>query len=610
VAAGEAPMVVEVAEMGAIGPFPPFTNPLAWSPDGRFLAVALPVAPLRTADLQVMDMSTGELRSLGLRSAGAFDLSWSPDGADLLVHVARPDGTAELHVAHVSTAASRALALPGAPGARLRVVRWVNGREIHVRHLDSAKPEVEDTFLINADTGRARKTCSGQAFNLDGAGGLPTAKGDICREITLDGTRQIVWNHGSKQLMIRDLATGMDRPLTTSSGEEYYGRLSPDDEIEVFVSNREGRWALYAARIDDAPVGRPTQLSVFDDVPTALNPIWTPDGFVAQLVRRESNVLRVDLDPATGKVLSEARRLTQDGSQNYTPMVSPDGQRIVYWSRQGSRFGLAVMDSNGANERIVAEVPEDYPGLRPSWRSPSEILVTTPPEGSSATFYLTAPAVTPRTVMSVSVSTGGALSVGELRDMPTISGQPQYLPKSGEAVYLDETYRVLRSLSLVNGSTRAVATFDGDLEVSSFMPSPDGARVAYSLARRYPNGRDCFERTGPPVERANDLRTASCELGVFDLATGERAILASTRTPQEVAAWSPDGRFLLYGAANGPRIMDTASPDYANWPLLEPGRQLNWENRTADWAPDGTFVVLTNSAQIWEWRQWSGVRSK
>jgi Tol biopolymer transport system component len=146
------------------------------------------------------------------------------------------------------------------------------------------------------------------------------------------------------------------------------------------------------------------------------------------------------------------------------------------------------------------------------------------------------------------------------------------------------------------------------MEVDSFLVSPDGRRVAYTLAQRYSNGRACFSRTGPPVARATDLTTSSCELGVLDLSTGERTILATTRNPQGIGAWSPDGRFLLYGAANGPRIMDTASPDHANWPLLEPGAQLNWENRAVSWSPDGTFIVLTHSSQLWEWRQWSGVR--
>lgn len=54
--------------------------------------------------------------------------------------------------------------------------------------------------------------------------------------------------------------------------------------------------------------------------------------------------------------------------------------------------------------------------------------------------------------------------------------------------------------------------------------------------------------------------------------------------------------------------MGTASPDQANWPLVELGAQLNWETRAASWSPDGTFIVITNSSQLWEWRQWSGVR--
>lgn len=143
------------------------------------------------------------------------------------------------------------------------------------------------------------------------------------------------------------------------------------------------------------------------------------------------------------------------------------------------------------------------------------------------------------------------------------------------------------------------------MEINSFLASPNGKMVAYSLGQRLlANSRRCFSRAPTPVERVDEL-TTSCEMGVLDVATGERTPLTTTRNPQAIVAWSPDGRFLLYGGGR-PQVWDLVSGE--TWPLLDQGVPLVWESRTASWSPDGRFIVLDTRELFDEWRQWTGVR--
>jgi len=76
-----------------------------------------------------------------------------------------------------------------------------------------------------------------------------------------------------------------------------------------------------------------------------------------------------------------------------------------------------------------------------------------------------------------------------------------------------------------------------------------------------------------------------------------------------VAAWSPDGRFLLYfDADDAPRVMNAATKE--SWPLVEGNDQPDWSSYDdACWSPDGSFIVLPGDG-TWkdtQLRVWQGV---
>jgi Tol biopolymer transport system component len=592
----EAPTVIDIPEMAAFAPGGDPANQLAWSPDSQYLAVAMPVAPLGSFDVRLVNATTGDVRSLGFSAEGRFDLHWSPAGRRLLVHVA-PTSTAagRLRLIDVASSTGSDLPLPGVADARIRVDSWHLNGAVSLRHVNPASDDIENTFLVSVESGAGRQICSGQAFRLAAPGGFPNATTDICGEVTSDGLRQLVWIYGSRRLAVRDIETGTDRLLTSSGGEEYFGTLSPDGDRVVFVSNRDGQWGLYSAALLDGPVRSPRRLSAFDDVPTSVNvAAWTADGFVARVIRRESNLVRVNIDLATGRSVGY-ERLTQDGALNQGPAVSPDGQQVAYWSQQGSRYGIAAMTSNGVDERVIFETAQDRAGLQPTWASLSAIVFSSL-SGDS------------RVLASLDLETGRPSMLGAVAGLPATVGFPRYLPATGEVAFRAEDFQTLRAQSTADGTQRDIATItdDDDAVVTSYLVSDDGRRIVYALGQPYSNGRACYSRSQTDVERVDEMLT-TCEIGLIDLDldTDERRTLATPRNLPSLAAWSPDGRFLLYGGGR-PQVLELSTG--ASWPLLDQAVPLQWEGRSASWSPDGTYIVLGTTSVVDEWREWTGVR--
>lgn len=547
---------------------------LVWSPDHTLMPYLTPSTTPRMFDVQLLNIVTGASRPIGIRVEGRPDFVWSPTGDELAMHVVdATTDTDELRVFTPATSRSRALAMTP-KGARARLGQWVGKDQIELRRSNPATPSQDIVSLISALTGRLTNICAGTVGGLweksdrnpfsvsSRANGNPD---DLCLGFTPDGMSEMVWRSSSQRLSVHDIATDTDRSLTRGSGEEHSGFLSPDGKVEVFVSNREGnaKWGLYAAPLSQAPVANPVLISRVESLPIVMSVSWINDGFVARIAYTESNIWRLDMDPATGRPTGALERLTQDTVQNYSPSVSPDSRRVAYYSRQGARIGLSTMDANGANERMVAEQPMGQFGPF-AWRSPAEFMYA----GSGR-------------VRVVDISTGH-VEVTSMAELPQVANW-SLIGATNEVVYLDKGDRagtcMFRARSLSSGATRVVAMLDVDQEdVGAFLASPDGRRIAYGAARG-----------------------TKREFGVLT-ASGEKKVLAMGNI-NKLGAWSADGRFLLYGL-NGPKVADTTTGE--SWPLT--GSTLAGSWYAASWAPDGSFLVLDiEPAPRNEYRQWRGV---
>jgi Tol biopolymer transport system component len=540
------------------GPFPEVkldVNDDLGSPDGRFIVYHKDV--WKSGVLYLKELATGTERVL---VDGGYVLSpaWSPDSTRLAYRFGSYDEKIrEIRIVQISNGQTVNLGVHGLP------ISWTDSGEIFF-YLPNYAADGADYSLLPATGGTPRKVHTG-AFSA---------------ALTPDGSRLIVQE--SKKLFAIDLATGRSQAITAFAGSENQAMISPDGRLVAFLANPEGRWALYIAPLDKGlPVKNPLKVKDIDvgDAPASgrqWRKWWTRSGILTfPLGRAERNIYRVDVDPKSGRAVEAPVRLTQDAASNTGPSISPDGKRIAYWYLHRGKSGLAVMDSSGANERLLFE--QALWAQAPYWRSPEQIMFlnTKPGEGKK------------RGVYSLNVNSGGLEPVAETEGLywHYVPGRNEILQVVGD---FPKPATVLKALSLADGKQRVVATVDG-LD-GSLAISPDGKRIAYMAARRGQSS------TGLIYEMA--LMSINGEpLG---------RLLSDQQEWLEPDAWSPDGKYLLYTPETGPRVMNVETRE--SWPLhkeIAPGAGSDWGG--SSWSPDGTFILLGKRTQTEERLTWSGV---
>ena len=311
--------------------------------------------------------------------------------------------------------------------------------------------------------------------------------------MTNDGFAEIIWKASSKHLVIHEFQTGTEHSLTIGSGEEDFGFVSPDGRTIVFVSDRDRGWGLYAAPVAKAAVARPALLTKLDGSPRVMSVRWTNDGLVAAWRMLEQQVVRINVDPTTGRATSEPERLTHDYTESFRPAVSPDGRRIAYFAATGAKTGLAVMDADGSNERIVSEFRVGSFAPSPVWRSNEEVIVAPWRLGPTGALD----------VLVVNVKTGENKVI--VPALTNASGL-QYLRPTDEVTYVAEPTRasvryVVHAVSLATGQTRNVIEMEG--------PSGPGATSLHGC-------------NNSPTSSRKTQKPNSYKFGIVTLADGRR----------------------------------------------------------------------------------------
>lgn len=390
--------------------------------------------------------------------------------------------------------------------------------------------------------------------------------------ITPDGSRLVAYK--DRRLVVIDVANGDESPLTRGGGEEARGMVSPDGRLVSFAANYEGHWAFYVAPFEEGvPVRNPIKLVDVSQVGGRSPQWWTRDGLLTfGMYYADGHIYRVDIDPKSGQAVDAPVQLTQDTEYNSDPSISPDGRQIAYvYLQGGTKWGVASMDTSGANERPLSAV---RPMGQLQWRSPSELLLQKGDELGERWIY------------------GLDISTGLMEKVVQVAGYYwHYVPGRNEIIHYypnevpDTSSAELMSRSLLDASEVVVARIE---HLNPYLLiSADGERIAYSTNR--------------PVEGSNERLS---DLVVMTT-TGEDPRTLIPPAPGVSATpvgWSPDGKFLLYSQA-GARVMNVETLE--SWPLHPATAESGWGE--ADWSPDGTFVVVVKRSQRRDRLAWEGV---
>ena len=403
--------------------------------------------------------------------------------------------------------------------------------------------------------------------------------------------------------------------LTLSRGLEESPVFSPNGEELAYAADFEGVRKIFVRR---AAGGGETRLTSGSHDDT--QPCWSPDGDSIAFVRARQpgrklepgDVFGAYSDGDVWTIERSSGRETRLLADAYNPCFSPDGARLAVDAHWAGQRRIWIVDAFGHNpQQLTSDVSEAFAHVRPRWSSDGRRIVFQSKESTKFD------------VRVVDVQTQKLTWVTNdlFQDL-----QPVWSP-SGRHIYFS-SYRsgglnlwriAVSSGGRPRGAPQQLTTGAGqDLEPS---PSADGSRLAFSIRRQnadlwtLPVDPSSGRPTGPPTEAIatnredsrgawspdgrriafNSDRGGEMNIWVQDLGGG------ATRDPEArqlthgaggdyQGTWSPDGRTIVFfssrsGTADIWRV-DVGSGDTA--PLTQtPSLDVN-----PFFSPDGRWIAF------------------
>ena len=311
-------------------------GPIAWSPDGRWLAVSPVVSSTRMAQgLLLVSPTTGERidwPTLDPVFSGSAEPAFSPDGRRLAYTRTTGDFTGQVNIVGIGNDGKPV----GQPtplaygGQETRNPVWTaDGRDILV---------IEGSPSSNGGVARIPVDAPDRAQRL---GGLDHA---TTLALSRDGTKLIFSRGGADSDIWRvDLQeparSGRIVPSTLWDGGAEY---SPDGRRIAFSSNRGGAREVWVA---DVSGDNALPLTRFGG-PTAGTGRWSPDGRQIVLDSRPDGNSDIFVVPAGG---GPVRQLTKTPGEDARPAWSADGRSIYFSSDRSGRSEIWRLPAQGGD---------------------------------------------------------------------------------------------------------------------------------------------------------------------------------------------------------------------------------------------------------------------
>jgi TolB protein len=189
-------------------------------------------------------------------------------------------------------------------------------------------------------------------------------------------------------VFVQSLATGERRAVAAFKGSNSAPAWFPDGRSLAVVLTRDGMSQLYRVYLDGSPLQRIMHSSSIDTEPDV-----SPDGRSILFVSDRGGTPQIyKLDLASESI----SRQTFEGSYNVSPHFSPDSRSFVYIRREGGRFGVAIQDMATHQIQNITHGPADEsPGFSPngefvlytSRQGRKEVLMAASLNGSKYTLH-------------------------------------------------------------------------------------------------------------------------------------------------------------------------------------------------------------------------------
>ncbi len=267
----------------------------------------------------------------------------SPDGREMLGVAARrlASGVRLSQLVVVPLAGGDARPV-GARGVRLRSPNWSRDGRWVVYESDSAS--FRDLYRANLSGGAPMRLTD-------------NPEGNYSPEVSPDG--EWILFHSSRTrdgLQIFRMRVDGSAParLTQDARDHWGARWSPDGKRIVFVSDRQGADRLW---VMDADGGNQRRLTREDTLPGTVEtqPMWSPDGRVAYVLRRSGQPARIRIQH--GERVREVHAGAKGGDD--TPAWSRDGRYLAFVSTRDGNAELYLARADGSRPTRLTHADGD-----------------------------------------------------------------------------------------------------------------------------------------------------------------------------------------------------------------------------------------------------------
>lgn len=144
---------------------------------------------------------------------------------------------------------------------------------------------------------------------------------------------------------------------------------SPDGNWLYFTSNRNGRWGIWRVPLEQETGRLLGQLELVPTASDSLECSIANNGkrMVYTASRKANRIFRVAFDAASNTVRGEPLQVTQSERNIVTPDVSPDGERLAYYSYGDPQFDIFIVNKDGTGYRQITNdnAKDRYPRWSP-----------------------------------------------------------------------------------------------------------------------------------------------------------------------------------------------------------------------------------------------------